>query len=402
MEFDFDEVVNRIGTGSIKWDAPARAHNAGHAPQADRPQQGLGLIAMGVADMDFRVAPAIVDALSARLREGILGYTHPDDDYFDAVQGWMSGRYNWTTERSWILPGAGSVPAINIAIQMLTNPGEGIIVQPPVFHPFAQSVENNGRRVVPNPLRLIDGRYVMDFEDLSAKAADPAARMLILCSPHNPVGRVWSKGELHQLAEICKRNDLIVVCDEVHADLAHPWARFTSLAAAAPEIEDRLVHCHGPSKTFNLPGLKISTTIIPNQELRDRFLIGLRNLNELFGVSALGVEALKAAYTRSGDWHDALMRYLAGNLRLLKEYLASDLPDLQLVGPEATYLAWIDCRGLGLPTDELRQRLIDKANLWVEDGGLYGREGEGFLRMNIACPRSVLQDALERMRACCY
>ncbi len=395
----FDEYLERRGTGSMKWSEPllpAHARRGGAGSPVSDPGT---MIPMWLADMDFPTAPPVIDALARRVQHGVFGYASAGDDYFRAIIGWHERRHGWDVDRDWIIPTSGSVPAINVALQTLTRPGDGVIVQPPVFHPFAQSIENNARRVVPNALVLDGGRYRMDFDDLARKAADPRVRMLILCSPHNPVGRVWSEEELRTLGRICSDCDVIVVSDEVHCDLAMPGSRFTTCAVADPVIASRLVHCHGPSKTFNLPGLKVSTTIIPDERLRNHFLTGLRNLNELFGVSVLGTVALQAAYDKGEDWLTELLDYLDGNARLVDEYLDANLPQVRRIRADATYFAWLDCRDLGPLAVDLKQRLQDRARVWLEDGATYGAEGAGFLRMNIACPRTLLAAALERISA---
>lgn len=393
---DFDAPLLRLGTSSIKWEVPGQIDAAALPGGAAWVAQRDLVLPLGLADMDFRTAPVVVEALQARVAHGIFGYTHPAAEYFAAVIGWLERRHGWRAQRDWIVPTTGAVPAINLAIQMLTRPGDGIIVQPPVFHPFAESIVNNGRRVVCNPLVDTGTRYAMDFDDLAAKASAPGVRMLILCSPHNPVGRVWTAHELCELARICCRNDLLVVSDEVHCDLTHGRERFTTLAVAAPSLLPRLIHCHGPSKTFNLPGLKTSTTIIPDATLRARFVDGLRNLNELFGVHALGGVALQAAYDRGEPWLARLVSALESNRAWLDCFLQSRLPALRLRPAEGTYLAWVDARETGRSSAALQERLRQEARIVVEDGARYGQGGEGFLRINFACPRPLLEAALSR------
>lgn len=394
----FDQVLQRLGTDSIKWDKAALA--LGSSADGGSPDQSGSnlLLPLSLADMDFQTAPVVVAALEARIRHGVFGYTFAGDAYFEAITRWLQRRHAWQVDRDWIVPGTGAVPAINLAIQMLTEPGDAVIVQPPVFHPFAQSVANNGRRVVLNPLRQEAGRYDFDLDDLQRKAQDSRARMLILCSPHNPVGRVWSVSELRELVRVCDAHDMLIVCDEVHCDLTYPWSRFTTLAAAAPECLARLIHCHGPSKTFNLVGLKASTTIIPNPTLRERFVLGLRNLNELFGVGTLATHALRAAYDEGEDWLAQLMSYLEGNMLTLRDYLQVELPQWRMTVPDATYLAWIDCREMGVASSVLKRHLAEHARVVLEDGAMYGAGGDGFLRLNVACPRVTLESALNRIR----
>lgn len=397
MATDFDGFVSRLGTDSIKWDIAGQPTPPEPEQQKNEAMLAEVVVPLSLADMDFPTAPAISRALQARARQGVFGYTFASEAYFDAVLRWMRRRHLWGLEREWIVPCTGAVPSINLAIQTLTEPGDGVIVQPPVFHPFAQSITNNGRRVVLNPLREERGRYFIDFDDLRCKAADTRTRMLVLCSPHNPVGRVWTREELQELVRICRIFDVLIVCDEIHCDLSHGWSKFTTLAVAAPEVADRLIHCHGPSKTFNLVGLKASTTIIPNPALRERFNVGLRNLNELFSVGTLGTLALRTAYDEGESWLSDLLEYLGGNLLHLHNYLATELPQINMLCPDATYLAWLDCRALDVPSEVLKRRLRDDARVVVEDGAMYGLGGEGFLRLNVACPRVTLDTALDRM-----
>jgi cystathionine beta-lyase len=398
MATSFDRFLPRLGTDSIKWDVPGQPETRRGTPLPDGTDLADLTLPLSLADMDFPTAPAIVAALVARVHRGDFGYTFPGQAYFDAVAGWMRRRHAWNVESEWIIPCTGAVPAINLAIQTLTDPGDGVIVQPPVFHPFAQSVANNGRRVVENPLVREGGRYRMDFDDLSRKAADPRTRMLILCSPHNPVGRVWTREELQELVRICDQHDVLIACDEVHCDLTYSWSRFTTLAAAAPEATSRLIHCHGPSKAFNLVGLKASTTIVPDPALRERFVTGLRNLNELFSVGTLGTLALRTAYEQGENWLTELVAYLEGNLRHLRDYLRAEMPEFSMELPDATYLAWVECHGVGMSSGRLKRRLADEARVLLEDGAMYGSGGEGFLRINVACPRRTLDAALDRIR----
>jgi cystathionine beta-lyase len=288
--------------------------------------------------------------------------------------------------------------SINLLIQTFTQPGDQVIIQPPVFGPFGDAVQNNGRVLVHNPLRYEDGRYSMDLDDLATKAADPQARMIILCSPHNPVGRVWSRDELRRLSEICEQHDVLIVSDEIHSELVYSWATFTTLGVVNERLDDRFVLCHSASKTFNLPGLRTSLTIIPDHVLRQQFLTTMRNLNELFGVNLVGTLALQTAFEQGEDWLGQLMAYVEANYDYLQAYLKRHLPHLRVTQPEALYLIWIDCRALGLSSDALKQMFFDEARVYLESGSRFGAEGEGFVRMNIACPRSILETALERIR----
>jgi cystathionine beta-lyase len=367
---NFDELHKRTGQGSLKWDFQ-RTDNE--------------ILPLWLADMDFHSPQAIIEALTERARHGIFGYTEPTDEYFESII-------------HWIITTSGTVPSINLAIQSFTRPGDGIIIQPPVFHPFAQSVKDNNRTIITNPLKYEGGRYEMDLVDLETKAARQEVKMIIFCSPHNPVGRVWSPEELGGLAQICKKHDLLIISDEIHCDLVYPWANFTSMGALDPSLHERLIICNGPSKTFNLAALKTSNVIIPDPVLREQFLIALRNLNELFGYSAFGLLALQTAYEEGRHWLAELMIYLEANLNYLGRFLEQHITGMHLVRPEAMYLAWVDCSELELSPDELKQ-LFNKAGVRVDHGDTYGAGGERFIRINIACPMQMLECALERLRS---
>ncbi len=396
-DYGFDEPRERRRTRSIKWslgeeDGPW----VDYPPPAGELPQQVELLPMWLADMDFPTAPAVVAALRDRVEHGIFGYTGLDDAFFEAVTNWARRRHGWSVDRDWVLTNSGVMPTINLLIQTFTAPGDGIIVQPPVFHPISRAVEYNGRRLLNNPLRYDGGRYEMDFAELGRLAAEPDARAMILCSPHNPVGRVWSLAELRAVADICAGNDLLLISDEIHGDLTYPWADFVSTGSVGDRYHDRLVVCAGASKAFNLPGLKTSLTIIPDDGLRADFRTTLRNQNELFGANLFGTAALTAAYRDGTRWLDSLIGYLGGNVDFVADFLAARLPQLSLVRPEALYLLWIDCRALGLSGPDLDARLR-AAGVWVEPGATYGAEGEGFIRMTIACSRVVLNEAMERV-----
>ncbi len=395
MRYDFDQLHPRQNTASIKWDF---APDGEPRPVGADPLAADELLPMWLADMDFPTPQPVIETLINRMRHGIIGYTQPTDAYFQAIINWMQRRHHWQIQRDWIVTTPGVMQSINVIIQTFTKPGERVIIQPPVFRPFANSVENNGRVLVYNPLRCQGGRYLMDFDDLAAKAGDPQTRMIILCSPHNPVGRVWSHDELRQLGQICLQHDLLIVSDEIHADLTYSWATFSTFGTVDERFNDRLFLCYSASKTFNLPGLRTSLTIVPNDSLRQQFLVAWRNLNELFGVNTFGTLALQTAFEQGEEWLEQLMAYLEDNYLYLKTYLDLRLPQLQIIRPEALYLVWIDFRVLGLSSETLKQLLYDEAKVWLESGSDFGTEGDGFLRINIACPRAILATALDRIR----
>ena len=396
-KYDFDTIQARTGSDSIKWDyssqdgvlQPRAGGVAVLAPGA--------LIPMWVADMDFRPAEPIVQALTQRL-QGVLGYTRAGQDHFEAIRDWVGERHGWQVAREWIMTTIGTLPMVNLAIQLFTEPGDRVIVQPPLFNPLVQAVANNGRLPLHNALVYENGRYHLNFDDLEAKAADPRCKMLILCSPHNPVGRVWTPAELQRLGDICQKHDLLIISDELHSDLTYPWAQFNSIGAVDPALHDRIIVCSGPSKAFNIPGLKAAYAIVPNPALRARLMQGLQNLDLLFSVDLLSTLALRTAYREGADWLGQLLAYLEGNLGYVQQFVATHLPQIRVVEPEAMYLVWLDCTGLGLTAEALRQLFVDEARVYVEMGSNYGAEGAGFVRLNIGCSQRLLEVALERVK----
>ncbi len=395
--YSFSDPVERRGTGSIKW-------SDGEASGQWVPSLAEGEIAevdplpMWLADMDFAVAPEIQAALHSRVEFGSFGYTTYTPGFYEAIEAWNGRRHAWTPSRESIVVNSGVMPAINLAIQTFTDPGDQVIAQPPVFHPITEAAGLNGRTTVLSPLILESGLYRMDLDDLATKAADPRAKMMILCNPHNPIGRVWSEQDLRAVAEICRESGLILVSDEIHADLTYPWAKFTTAGSLGPEVDEHLIICTGPSKAFNVPALKLSLTVIPNPELRARFLATLDRQNELWSANLMGAAALEAAYTEGQPWLDALLSYLEGNLGFMRDFLSNRLPELSLAQPDCLYLAWIDCRRLGLPGNELNER-IRSAGLWIENGATYGAEGDGFIRLTYATPRVLLEQGMKRLEA---
>jgi cystathionine beta-lyase len=397
MSNDFNRLISRYGTGSLKWDYH---YHDGRRQRWNRTDPGLGsdqVLPLWVADMDFPSPPEVIAAVEERARQGIFGYTDRTPQYDAAVAGWMRRRMGWAVETDWICPAPGVVPAINQMVRTLAPPGGKVIVQPPVYYPFFGSIRNNGAQIAVNPLKLLAGRYRMDFEDLAAKAADPAACMVILCSPHNPVGRVWSPQELQRFGAICAANDLLIVADEIHADLMLGSSRFTPLLVADPELADRTLVCTAPSKTFNLAGLHTANILIPEPRLRRRFQSAMTAAG-LGGLNPFGATALEAAYTHGEPWLAEVLAYIESNLDLLADFLIRELPDIDLVRPEGTYLAWLDCRRLGLDHLALEHLMLERARVYLDEGYIFGQGGEGFERINLACPRSLLQRALDRIR----
>jgi cystathionine beta-lyase len=383
MGFDFDAVLDRRGTNSAKWDAAGRFYGI------------EDVIPLWVADMDIPAPPAVVDALRRRAGHSVYGYPLLPKDYWDPVRRWLSERQGWTVERNWLACCPGVVPALNICVQALTRPGDGIVIQTPVYHPFFFAVENNGRRLVRNPLRFDAGRWTMDLDDL-ARRIDEGTRMLILCSPHNPVGRVWTRGELDRLGRLCLERDLIIVADEIHADLVFRGHRQVPLASLGPEPAGRTVTLQAPSKTFNVAGLTTAFAVIPDDKLRSIFNAHIRNLGLTTG-NVFGQAALTAAYAEGGPWLDALLEYLEGNFDLAEHFFGDHLPALKFYRPEGTYLALLDARALGLEPQALFKFFLEKARVHLDEGTKFGEALSGFLRMNMASPRPLLKEAFERI-----
>lgn len=379
--FDFDTIHPRRGTDCVKWDTPVEE----------------GVLPMWVADMDFRTAPAVMDAVMRRAEQGIYGYAKVPDAYYRAITGWFERRHGWRIEPEWIIYTTGVVPAISAVIKALTVPGDKVIIQPPVYNCFYSSIRNNECELSSNPLRCTDGRFTIDFDDLEAKAVDPRAKVLLLCNPHNPVGRLWTPEELRRVGDICLRHGVTVIADEIHCELTRPGTAYTPFATLSPEFQARAVVCNSPSKAFNLAGMQTANIVAADPELRRRIDRAI-NDNEVCDIGPFGVAALIAAYEQGAEWLDALRDYLWDNARFVRDFFAAELPDFPIAELEATYLVWIDCRATGRTSEELAQRLLDECKLMVSPGTLYGAEGEGFLRLNIACPRSLLAEGLQRLK----
>lgn len=378
MKYDFDKTIDRRATNSYKWDS---------APE--------GVLPMWVADMDFRTAPAIIDALQKRVVHGIFGYTRVPDAYYDAVTSWFSRRHGWDIDREWIIYTSGVVPAVSAVIKALTVPGDKVIVQTPVYNCFFSSIRNNGCEIVSNPLRRTADTYEMDFDALERCAADPRAKVMLLCNPHNPAGRVWTPDELTRLGNICLRNGVTVVADEIHCELVYQGFKYTPFASLSDAFLHRSVTCVSPSKAFNIAGLQIANIVAFDNDLRSRIDKAI-NINEVCDVNPFGVAATIAAYNEGEEWLNQLVDYLHGNYEAMAEFCRRELPEFPITRLEGTYLVWMGCSSLGMPSDALEHALLDDARLWLNAGTMYGAEGEGYMRWNIACPRSVMLDGLNR------
>jgi cysteine-S-conjugate beta-lyase len=379
----FDEVILRAGTDCAKYDD--RLKRFGRAD----------VLPLWVADMDFPAPECVREALQRLVDHNLYGYHLKSERYFRAITDWWERRHGHTVDPAGIVFSPGVVPALSHLIQALTAKGEGIIVQPPVYHPFAWAVRANERRLLENPLREQAGKYAMDFDDLERKARE--ARLLILCSPHNPVGRVWRREELERVADICLRHGVTIVSDEIHNDLVYPPHRHVPTASLSPEVARITVTCHAASKTFNLAGLSVAYVMIEGRELREAF----RKVSDILHVEAVnpfGLRAMEAAFAHGEPWLKALLEYLEGNYQLVRRYLGEHLPRVTASPLEGTYLAWLDFRRYGFSAQELKDCIIQQAGLALNDGPMFGPGGEGFQRMNIACSRQVLQLALDRLK----
>ena len=397
MNYNFDVEVNRRDTNSVKWEFMKGGEDR---PQLQHTHRFFGknrIIPMWVADMDFISPRSVVDALTARAQHGIYGYTAPTQDFYQSVARWMQRRHDWEIAPEWICITPGIVPALNMLVRAFVSPGDRVLIQPPVYRPFYRAIENNNAELALNPLVYEDGRYRMDIEDLEAKCRDPKVKMAILCNPHNPVGRVWTREELAQFGEICIDHGVLVVSDEIHGDLIYKGNIFTPFANANDSFSQNSIICTSPSKTFNLAGLQTSCVVIPNEDLRSSFNKVLQS-NGLSGISAFGVVAVQAAYDHGEEWLVQLLEYIEDNLKYLEQYIAEHIPQLTVVRPEGTYLVWLDCHRLRLGKWELKQFMLEEAKVYFEEGFIFGPEGEGFERINIACPRAILVEALDRIR----
>lgn len=383
-KINFNIVVNRKNTNCLKYDFAVRR---------GRPENVLPL---WVADMDFKVAPEITQEIEKRVAHGIFGYSEVKEEYFEAVSAWMEQKHGWHVKEDWLVKTPGVVFALAMAVQAFTEPGDAVIIQQPVYYPFSEVIADNGRRIVDNTLELKeDGKYHINFEDFEQKVKENHVKLFLLCSPHNPVGRVWTKEELKKIAAICRKYDVIVVSDEIHEDFVFN-GKHQVFADLSEDAKNRTITCTAPSKTFNLAGLQVSNIWIANPKLREKFKkqIAAAGYSQL---NTLGLTACEAAYRYGGEWHAELLGYLKSNLNFLREFLQTRLPEVKLIEPEGTYLVWLDFGSLGLTEEQREELLTKKAGIWLDSGAIFGAAGEGFERINIACPRSILKDALERI-----
>ena len=380
MKYNFDEVINRRNTNCVKWDL----------------EEENDILPMWIADMDFKTADPVISALEKRVSHGVFGYASTPDAYYAAEIKWWEKRHNFKIKKEWIVVTTGVIPALSAAVQAFTSPGDKVLIQSPVYNYFNTSVKNNKCTIVLNALKYNDGHYEIDFEDFEKKASDEKVKIFILCNPHNPIGIAWRKDELERLGNICLKHNILVVVDEIHRDLVYEGNKYTPFASINEEFLMNSITCTAPGKTFNLAGLKVSNVIAANDKLREKIDRSL-NINETIEPNIFGIEGLIAAYNYGEEWLNELLRYLEGNIEYLISFIGEKMPMLKVIKPEATYLVWIDCSSLGLTSKEFCSKLLHDGKLRVNEGSTYGEAGEGFIRMNIACPRVILKEGLDRL-----
>lgn len=386
MKYDFDSIIERKNTRSSKWDnVGPRTGNSDALP-------------MWVADMDFVCPQPVVDAVIARAQHPVYGYTYEMDDVKEVTKSWIAKRHGWEIDPKWVVFSTGVCPVLNTAIQCFSDVGDEIIIQRPVYHPFGFAVTDNDRVISDNSLIYEAGRYTVDFEDLERRAASPKAKVMILCNPHNPVGRCWTPEELTRMAEICLRHDVIMVSDEIHSDLMLFGSKHTPVASLDPRFAMNVITCYAPSKTFNIAGIRGSGIVIPNPEIREKIQKRFKQ-NRTIQENIFAAPAYIAAYTQSEDYLEQLLAYLEGNVRYLDEFLKEKMPKIKLVRPEALYLMWLDCRELGLAQEELDRFFIFDSRVAINKGTMFGEEGGGFERINVGCPQAILKTGLEQLYA---
>ena len=385
MPFDFDTIIDRRNTGCVKHD---KVEENGFPADT---------LPMFVADMDFQVAPCIIEALNKKTAHGIFGYSFATEGYFSALQNWFAKRFGWEIQKDWIRFSPGVVSALSTAVRILTQPGDAVMVLTPVYPPFFRAVQNNDRKLVECPLLYENGRYSIDFADFEEKIVSNAVKMLILCSPHNPICRVWTQEELSKLGTICLRHGVKVVSDEIHCDFTWPGVVHNPFPKACPEMIDNVIVCTAPSKTFNLAGLQTSNIIIPGAAIREAWNREMDRLS-IHEPNSLGLIACQAAYENGAPWLDACIAYMYDNLRYVQDYLAENIPQIKVVHPEGTYFAWLDCSELGMTEEELNDLFLWKAHVWLDEGKIFGKIGGQFQRVVLASSRKVVAEALDRIR----
>lgn len=385
MQYDFNKSIDRKNTNSIKYD---------FAIELGKPADVLPL---WVADMDFTTVPEVTEALVKASKHGIFGYTDVKEEYFNTIKKWFSSHYHWNIERKWLIKTPGVVFAIAMAIRTFTKEGDTVLIQRPVYYPFSDSITSNNRVLINSPLVYENNSYRMDYDDFEKEIINHNVKLFILCNPHNPVGKVWTKEELMKLGDICVKHDVLVVSDEIHADFIYPDHVHTVFASIKPEYLERTITCTAPSKTFNLAGLQVSNILVGNPTLKAALKEEIRKTG-YSQLNTMGLIACQAAYEYGEEWLSGLKQYLLENLKYAKDYLKQNLPQLKLVEPEGTYLLWVDFNALHLSEEALEDLILHKAHLWLDGGTMFGPEGSGFQRMNIACQRDTLVRALEQLK----
>lgn len=380
----FDKLVDRKGTNCLKYD---------FAAEFGRPE---GLIPLWVADMDFCVPDQVKETLRRCAEHGVFGYTDAKPEYYQVLGKWFLDHFGWETDASWVVKSPGVVFALATAIRAFSREGESILIQQPVYHPFANVIKANDLRLVVNQLVCEEGVYRMDYEDFEKKIVEEEVKVFLLCSPHNPVGRVWTREELQRVGDICMKHHVLVVSDEIHCDFTYPGYQHLVYASLGQAYADNAIVCTAPSKTFNLAGLQASNIWIPNADIREQFKKEITKTG-YSDLNTCGLAACQAAYTYGGEWLAELKEYLTGNLEFVRTFLKENLPQIHLIEPQGTYLLWVDFRELGLTVEELNDFLVDKAHLWLNDGSMFGECGSGFQRINIACQRETLKKAFEQL-----
>lgn len=384
MNHDFDSIIDRKNTNSLKYDFGLER------------KKREDLLPLWVADMDFRLPDVVLDDIQAAVTHGIFGYSDVKEEYFQTLYRWFDKNFHFQPEREWLIKTPGIVFAIALAIKAFTKPKDAVLIQQPVYYPFSETIHDNDRVVVNNQLVYEDGYYRIDFEDFEQKIIDHKVKLFLLCSPHNPVGRVWTKEELTKVGEICLKHNVLVLSDEIHCDFTYPGHVHTMFPTIREDFAQNSILCTAPSKTFNLAGLQTSNIFIANKELRKQFLHEL-SASGYSQLNGLGLVACQSAYKNGEVWLNELREYLQGNLTFVREYLKENIPQIRLVEPQGTYLVWLDCSGLGLTYKELEQLVIEKAKLWLDGGVIFGKASALFERINIACPRSILKQALDQL-----
>ena len=391
MKYNFDEIIDRSGTNSSKWEPEVLKELFGEPD----------LMPFWVADMDFKVAEPIVEAIVKAAQHGIYGYSNRPASYYQAIIDWTERRFGWKLEKEWIEYTPGIVPAVNYAIQAFCMPGDNVLIQQPVYYPFANAINNNGCHVVSNDLIFDGEKYNMDIKDLEEKLKDPKTTMMILCSPHNPVSRTWSREELKKVAQLCLENEVLLISDEIHNDLVFSGYKHTIFGLVGDEYLNNLIVCTAPSKTFNMAGMQSSNVIIPNSSLMRRFRRVLER-NSIGSQNPLSIVSLEAAYKHGEEWLEQLLEYLEGNIKFIDEYLKNNIPKARMIKPQATYLAWIDFSAYVDEGSKIEELMAKKGKIAMDGGTWFGSQGAGFMRLNFACPRELLRQGLDRMKLAIY